>query len=107
MDTNVADGGRFSPDPGPERVPTITLPQHGLTRYLRARLALAAAVLRWEVPRTFLGVVPIGVRHFEVPAEEIRSARITKVAHPIRLLVGAACIVVPSCSASGGLPRRW
>jgi hypothetical protein len=62
---------------------------------LRIRLEVTDAVLRWEVPRTLLGVVPIGVRHLGVSIGEVRSARIHRTARPLRLLLGAACIVVP------------
>lgn len=84
-----------TPDPMPLQVPRMTVPVHGLTRYLRAQLEVRDGVLRWEVPRTVLGILQFGVRHISVPVGDIRSLRVHRVARPVNLLVGVALIVVP------------
>jgi len=96
VESSETGAGSAKPDPGSGWVPRITVPLHGLTRYLRVRFEVTDGVLRWEVPRTLLGTVPIGVRHIEVPVGEVRSARVHMAARPLRLLVGAACIAVPA-----------
>ena len=80
---------------GPGWLPPIDLPVHPLTRYLRVRLEVTDGVLRWEVPRTLLGLLPIGTRHVGVPMTKVRSARVRMVLHPLHLLAGTACIVLP------------
>jgi fatty acid desaturase len=87
--------GRGGPGPGPGWLLPITIPVHPLTRYLRVRLEVTDGILRWEVPRTLLGVIPIGTHHVGVPMTEVRSARVRMALHPFRLLAGAACIVLP------------
>jgi hypothetical protein len=76
-------------------VPPITVPAHRLTRYLRVRLGIADGVLRWDVPRTLLGVVPVGVRHVELPVADVQSLAVHRVVRPLNLLAGALCILVP------------
>lgn len=73
----------------------MTVPTHGLTRYLRVRLEVASGVLRWDVPRTLLGVVPVGVRHIAVPVADVQSLEVRRVVRPFNLVVGALCIVAP------------
>ena len=73
----------------------MTVPTHGLTRYLRVRLEVASGVLRWDVPRTLLGVVPVGVRHIAVPVADVQSLEVRRVVRPFSLVVGALCIVAP------------
>lgn len=86
-------GGDATPEP--RQVPPITAPVHGLTRYLRVRLEVTDGVLRWEVPRTLLGVVPVGVRHISMPVADVQSLQVHPVVRPFNLVVGAVCIVVP------------
>jgi hypothetical protein len=83
----------------PLQVPPITVPAHRLTRYLRARLEVTNGVMRWQVPRALLGVVPIGVRHVSVPVADISSLHLHRVVRPFALLVGAACIGLPLVAA--------
>lgn len=87
--------GGSGPGPRPGWLPPIDIPVHPLTRYLRVRLEVTDGVLRWEVPRTLLGLIPIGTHHVGVPMTEVRSARVRMVLHPLHLLAGAACIVLP------------
>ena len=77
-------------------VPRTTLPVHGTTRDIRTHLAVDDGVLRWEVPRTLLGMIPIGSRLVEVPLVEIDELVMRKVVpHPLRLAAGAALVVIP------------
>ena len=77
------------------QVPPITVPTHGLTRYVRVRLEVADGMVRWEVPRTLLGVIPIGVRHVVVPVADVRSLAVHRAVRPFNLLAGVLCILVP------------
>lgn len=88
-------GAAAVPAPGTASLPPMTLPQHGLTRYLRVRLAVADGSLQWALPRALLGIVPLGVRQVRVPLGDVRSARLGMVVRPLRLLAGVACIAVP------------
>ena len=81
--------------PVPQQVPPVTVPVHRLARYLRVRLQVTDGVLRWDVPRALLGVVPIGVRHISMSAGDVRSLRVHRVVRWFNLVVGALCIVVP------------
>jgi len=77
-------------------VPRTTLPVHGTTRYIRTHLQVDDGLLRWEVPRTLLGMVPAGSRLIEVSLTDVADLRMRRVVpHPIRLIVGAACVIVP------------
>jgi hypothetical protein len=87
------DGGGTGRDP--RWVPETTLPMHNLTRYLRARVGVTDGVLQWAVPRTLLGVAPIGTRRLALPIEDVRSARMRRGVHPVRFLFGLACVAVP------------
>ena len=78
-----------------QQVPPITVPTHRLTRYLRVRLEVVSGVLRWDVPRTLLGVVPVGVRHVALPVSDVRSLVVHRVVRPFNLAVGALCVAVP------------
>jgi hypothetical protein len=73
----------------------MTLPQHGLARYRRVRLEVTRGVLCWRETRALLGVVPAGVRRGEVPIGEVESTGWRKAVHPVRTVVGVACVVVP------------
>ena len=81
--------------PDPLQVPRIAMPVHRLTRYMRVRLEVTDGNLRWEVPRTLLGVVPIGVRHICVPVANVQSLQVHRVVRPLNLVVGALCAAVP------------
>lgn len=77
-------------------VPRTTLPAHGTTRYIRTHLAVDDGVLRWEVPRTLLGMIPVGSRLIEVPLDEVDELVLRRVvAHPFRRAIGAALVVLP------------
>jgi hypothetical protein len=90
--------------PGGERqgstnrnLPPMTIPQHGLTRYLRVRLEVDDGVLRWEQPRTVLGVVPVGHRRVAVPLEQVTSLRLQRPGRrPIRLAAGLLMMGLPA-----------
>lgn len=95
VESNWTGSRDATPDPGPLQVPRITVPVHALARYLRVRLEVTDGMLRWEVPRTLLGIVPIGVHHISVPVGDVRSLRVHRVVRPLSLFVGVACIVLP------------
>ena len=79
-----------------DSVPRITLPVHGTTRYVRTHLAVDEGVLRWEVPRTLLGMVPVASRSIEVPLDQIEDLALRRIVpHPFRLAVGAALVSLP------------
>jgi hypothetical protein len=52
-------------------------------------------MLRWEAPRSFMGIVPAGTRPVEVPVGEVRSSRVGRVGCPFPFLAGAAGITLP------------
>ena len=95
MESSESGAGNGGPGRGPGWLPPISIPVHPLTRYLRVSLEVTDGVLRWQVPRTLLGVIPIGTRHVGVPMTEVRSARVRLALHPLHQLAGAACIVLP------------
>ncbi len=77
-------------------VPRTTLPVHGSTRYIRTYIEVDDGLVRWEVPRTLLGMVPIGSRLIEVPVAEVTAIQMRRVVpHPFRLLLGAALVIAP------------
>lgn len=79
-----------------DSVPRTTLPVHGSTRYIRTYIEVDDGVIRWEVPRTVLGMIPIGSRFIEVPIAEVISVEMRRVVpHPVRLLVGVALVIAP------------
>lgn len=80
---------------GQGQAPPIRVPTHGLTRYLRATVEVTAGVVRWVVPRTLLGLVPIGNREVAVPIEQVEGIRVGKAIRPFRLATGLALAVVP------------
>lgn len=82
-------------DSGRGEAPPILVPVHSLTRYLRARLEVTGGVLRWEVPRTVLGVLPAGERHVSVPIGDVGSIEVRRVVRPLNLLIGAVLAAVP------------
>ena len=94
-ESNEAGAGKALPDPGPGWLPQITLPMHGSTRYLRVRLEVRDGMLRWEVPRVFLGLVPVGRRCVVIPVEEVGSVVVRRMIRPLLLAIGAAAIAGP------------
>lgn len=73
----------------PGHVPPLVLPVHPAGRHLHTRLAVDDWVLRWDVPRALLGIVPLGTKHVEVPLGELASLAIVRFAvRPLRLVVG-------------------
>jgi hypothetical protein len=77
-------------------VPRTTLPVHGTTRYMRAHLEVNDGVLRWEVPRTLLGIVAIGSTIVEVPIAQVASIRMRRTApHPVRSSLGVTLAIAP------------
>lgn len=99
MDSSRFEAGDGAPDSHPATLPPVRLPQHGTTRYLRVEFEVEDGVVRWVTPRTILGIVPIGTRRIEVPIEGVGALRLRRVVHPVRLVVGAACILVPPALA--------
>ena len=79
-----------------DSVPRTTLPVHGSTRYIRTKIEVDEGVVRWEVPRTVLGMIAIGSRFIEVPVEDVASVQMRRVVvQPSRLLTGAVLAVAP------------
>lgn len=77
-------------------VPRTTLPVHGTTRYIRTHVAVDDGVLKWEVPRTLLGMIPVGSRLIAVPLSNVETVGLRRVVlHPARLVIGAALVVTP------------
>ena len=76
-------------------VPPILVPMHGLTRYLRASLGVTDGVMTWDVPRTLLGIVAIGMRRIRVPVEEIADVTLGRAVRPLRFVAGAAVAAGP------------
>ncbi|MBN2114395.1 MAG: hypothetical protein JW785_09740 [Acidimicrobiia bacterium] len=73
----------------------MTLPVHGLVRYLRADLGAGDGRLRWKVPRAILGIIPAGARRVEVPVAEVESTRLGRAVRPVSFLAGLAGIALP------------
>ncbi len=82
-------------EPGMGSVPPITVPANGLTRYLRTRLEVSNGELRWQVARTLLGLVPIGVRTVSVPVGQVGSLAVHRIVRPASFAAGVACMAVP------------
>ena len=76
-------------------VPPITVPTHRLTRYVRVQLEVADGMVRWEVPQTLLGLIPIGVRRVVVPVADVETLAVHRAVRPFNLLAGALCILIP------------
>ncbi len=90
------DDARNEANQQQENLPPMILPQHGLTRYLRIRLEVDNGVLRWECPRTILGIVPLMRRQWSVPIGSLRSLQLRQpVLRPVRLAAGLTLIVLP------------
>lgn len=73
----------------------MVVPAHGLARWVHARLGMADGVLRWEIPVTLLGIVPLGRRRVDVPAAEVTDIGVRRTARPISLLIGLTAMVLP------------
>lgn len=74
----------------------MRLPQHNLARYLRVRLSVTDGMMVWVVPRTIMGVVPIGVRRLDIPVEDIAAVELhDRTLRPQRLPLAAALIALP------------
>lgn len=79
-----------------DSVPRTTLPVHGSTRYIRTYIEVDDGVVKWEVPRTVLGMIPAGSRFIEVPVADVVSVRMRRaVPHPLRLFAGAGLVFFP------------
>ena len=80
---------------GSAQAPPIRVPTHNLTRYLRATVEVSDHVVRWAVPRTILGVIPVGLRQVAVPVDDVASIGVGRTVRPLRLLVGLAGAILP------------
>ena len=80
---------------GPVQAPPIRVPTHNLARYLRVTVEVSGNTVRWEVPRTILGLIPAGLRLVAVPIDEVASIRTGRTVRPVRLLIGLAGVIVP------------
>ena len=79
-----------------DSLPRMTLPVHGTARYVRTYLEVQDGILRWDVPRTVLGMIPVGSRRVEVPLVDVKDVRMKRmVPHPVRLALGAGLAVAP------------
>lgn len=73
----------------------MVVPAHSLARWIHSTLEVREGVMRWEIPRTILGIVPLGRRIIEVPADSVASIGVGRAVRPISAVVGAAIMVVP------------
>lgn len=62
--------------------------------YLRSLLVLDGETLHATVPRTILGLVPIGTRSFAAPVDRLADLRIGIVLHADRILAALVCLGV-------------
>ena len=82
--------------PGQEQLREMLLPQHGLARYRRIRLDVTAGVLRWQHPRTLLGIVPFGRIRVELPLGDLESVHLQRPAfRALPLAGGLLLLAVP------------
>lgn len=79
----------------PATLPLTTLPLNTITPHLRARLEVVDGALRWELPRTVLGAVPIGTERVSLPLATVTSTRSRYAVRPARLLVGLGLLALP------------
>ncbi len=79
----------------PTSVPPMIMPAHGLVRYCRTEVEVDDGIVRWKVPRTLLGVLPIGYRSIAVPVADVASIRIDRIVRWLDLLMGLALMIVP------------
>lgn len=80
---------------GPVQAPPIRVPTHNLTRYLRVTVEVMGNIVRWSVPRTILGLIPIGVRLVAVPIGDVASITVGRSVRPLHLLIGFAGVILP------------
>lgn len=85
----------FSPPAANLDAPPILVPAHNLARWVHAKLAVRNGVMRWEVPRTILGIIPVGKRVMEVPTSEVLGIRVGRTVRPMGAGAGIALIVLP------------
>ncbi len=77
-------------------VPRMTLPVHGTARYIRTHLQVDDGILKWEVPRTLLGMIPTGSRRIDVPLKQVEAVNMRRFApHPLRIAIGLGLAVAP------------
>ncbi len=76
-------------------LPPMVLPTHSLARYIRTRLDVTDGVLRWQVARTLVKIVPIGSRRIEIPLGDVDALRLLNPGNPIRVVAGLACLITP------------
>lgn len=82
-------------------LPRITVPQSRMTPYLRAWVEVSDGVLRWQVPRTLLAVVPIGTRPVEIPLESVRVVRVLRAPAMLGRFVAAILLAIALIVAFG------
>ena len=80
---------------GSVQAPPIRVPTHNLTRYSRTTVEVSDNTVRWEVPRTILGLVPVGTRQVAVPVDDVVSIRVGRAVSPLRLVIGLAGVILP------------
>ena len=73
----------------------MVVPAHNLARWIHSKLEVRNGTMRWEVPRTIVGLVPVGKRLIEVPTAEISNIGVGRVVRPVGLAAGIGAIVVP------------
>ncbi|HEX6887787.1 MAG TPA: hypothetical protein VF143_06745 [Candidatus Nanopelagicales bacterium] len=77
---------------GSVQLPPTVLPLNRATPRYRARLEATDGVLRWETPRTLLGLLRVGTRRVALPLADITDVRSRLGVHPARLAVGLALL---------------
>jgi hypothetical protein len=80
---------------GQVQAPPIRVPTHNLTRYLRTTFEVSDNTVRWEVPRTLLGLVRVGLRLVSVPVDDVDSIRVGRAVSPLRLVIGLVGMILP------------
>jgi len=76
-------------------LPMMILPIHSLARYIRTRLEVTDGVLRWEVTRTLLKVIPVRPRQIEIPLADLESLQLLDPGIRVRVVAGLACLTTP------------
>ena len=79
----------------PASVPPMIMPAHGLVRYCRTKVEVDDGVVRWDMPRTLLGVLPLGSRSVAVAVDDVASIRIDRVVRWFDLTMGLALMIAP------------
>jgi hypothetical protein len=74
------------------QLPPTVLPLNRATPWYRARIEATDGVLRWETPRTLLGLLRAGTRRVALPLADITAVRARLGVHPARLAVGLALL---------------